>query len=211
MGNHGNNPKPGSHTKVGPFTLEQMMMIFNYLEGQPRNQAIFAVGVSTNLRASDILKITVLETRMALKRGYLMVWEEKTKNFRQITITNDLRGALERLLAIIGEPTKEDATKFIFANPYTGEQLTTETLNRLVKKWADWLGIKDHNYGSHSLRKTWGFLQRTILKTEIPLLMSMYGHSTQRQTLEYLCIQEEEKVEAYNAFDGLLSGRKLAA
>ena len=185
MGNHGNNPKKGSQTKVGPFTLEQMMMIFNYLEDQPRNQAIFAVGVSTNLRASDILKLTVLETRMGLRRGHLNVWEKKTKKFRQISITNDLRGALTRLLDLIGAETEQDSAKFIFANPWTGEKLCTGTLTKLVAKWADWLGIDDQdNYGSHSLRKTWGFLQRTILKTEIPLLMSMYGHSTQRQTLE---------------------------
>ncbi|MEE8044295.1 MAG: tyrosine-type recombinase/integrase [Thermodesulfobacteriota bacterium] len=72
-----------------------------------------------------------------------------------------------------------------------GRALGVPALNRMVKKWCRNIGLNE-NYGSHTLRKTWGFQQRTLKKTPIPLLMDAFGHSSQQQTLEYLCIQEEE-------------------
>ena len=32
----------------------------------------------------------------------------------------------------------------------------------------------------------------------VPLLMEAYGHTTQKQTLEYLCIQAEDVAELYD-------------
>ena len=40
----------------------------------------------------------------------------------------------------------------------------------------------------HALRKTWVY-QRVGLGTGLPELMVCFNHSTQRQTLEYLCVQ----------------------
>jgi hypothetical protein len=53
------------------------------------------------------------------------------------------------------------------------------------------------NYGSHTLRKTFGYHQRVTAKTDIPQLMVMYNHSTQRQTLKYPGIQPEEIKNAH--------------
>jgi hypothetical protein len=53
------------------------------------------------------------------------------------------------------------------------------------------------NYGSHSLRKTFGYHQRVTFGRGIPELMVVFNHSTQRQTLEYLCIQPEEVKSLY--------------
>ena len=53
------------------------------------------------------------------------------------------------------------------------------------------------NYGSHTLRKTWGYWQRTERGTAIPLLMEAFGHATQRQTLAYLGIQSDEIAQIY--------------
>lgn len=63
--------------------------------------------------------------------------------------------------------------------------------NRMVKRWCTEVGLRG-NYGSHTLRKTWGYHQRMIKNAPIPLLMEAFGHDTQAQTLGYLCIQAEE-------------------
>jgi hypothetical protein len=47
------------------------------------------------------------------------------------------------------------------------------------------------------MRKTWGFWQYKRGKP-IPLLMEAFGHTSQKQTLDYLCIQAEEVAELYD-------------
>jgi len=69
--------------------------------------------------------------------------------------------------------------------------LTVPSVHRLVKGWCRGINLKG-NYGSHTLRKTFGYHQRVTFGTDIPRLMVVFNHSTQRQTLDYLCIQPEE-------------------
>jgi hypothetical protein len=69
-------------------------------------------------------------------------------------------------------------------------------LNQKVKAWCSEINIHG-NFGSHTLRKTWGFHQRVTYNVGIPVLMDVYGHATQRQTLTYLCIQDEEVRDTY--------------
>ena len=52
------------------------------------------------------------------------------------------------------------------------------------------------NYGSHSLRKTWGFWQYKH-ETPIPLLIEAFGHQMQRQTMAYLGIQAMEVAQIF--------------
>ncbi len=54
------------------------------------------------------------------------------------------------------------------------------------------------NFGSHTLRKTWGYQQRIRSNTPIPLLMEALGHSNQRTTLAYLGIESEEIEQLYS-------------
>ena len=52
-------------------------------------------------------------------------------------------------------------------------------------------------YGAHTLRKTWGYHQRVTFGVDIPTLMTCFNHSSQRQTLDYLCVQAEEIKTVY--------------
>jgi integrase len=75
-------------------------------------------------------------------------------------------------------------------------RMTVPTLSRMVSQWCEAINLKG-NYGSHSMRKTFGYHQRTRLNTSVAELMVMFNHSNQRQTLDYLCIQPDEIREAY--------------
>jgi integrase len=68
-------------------------------------------------------------------------------------------------------------------------------VSRKVKGWCRDIRL-DGNYGSHSLRKTWGFWQYKC-GTPIPLLMEAFGHQTQRQTMAYLGIQAMEVAQIF--------------
>jgi integrase len=69
--------------------------------------------------------------------------------------------------------------------------LTVPSVNRLVKQWARAINLPG-NYGAHTLRKTFGYHQRVTFGAGIPELMVAFNHSSQRETLDYLCIQPEE-------------------
>ena len=64
------------------------------------------------------------------------------------------------------------------------------SVSTMVKQWCAEAGLSG-NYGSHTLRKTWGYWQYKYGRP-VPLLMEAFGHATQQQTLAYLCIQAYE-------------------
>ena len=68
------------------------------------------------------------------------------------------------------------------------------TLN--AEGWCNQINLKG-NYGSHSLQKTWGYHQRVTFGADLPTLMTCFNHSTQRQTLKYLCVQPGELKAIY--------------
>jgi integrase len=76
-----------------------------------------------------------------------------------------------------------------------GQVLQVPTVTNMVKRWCVNAGLKG-NYGSHTLRKTWGFWQYKR-GTPLPLLMEAFGHQTQQQTLAYLCIQAKEVAQIF--------------
>ena len=88
-----------------------------------------------------------------------------------------------------------DDTSHLFYSR-VGDVLTVPTVTNLVKSWCAAVGLKG-NYGSHTMRKTWGWWQYKRGKP-VPILMEAYGHSTQKQTLAYLCIQAAEVAELYD-------------
>jgi integrase len=107
-----------------------------------------------------------------------------------VTLNGVCVQAIERLLA---------SRPFADADPlFAGQRgpLTVPSVHRLVTGWCRAVRLKG-NYGSHSLRKTWGYHQGVTFGTEIPKLMVCFNHSNQRQTLYYLCIQPEEIREVY--------------
>jgi site-specific recombinase XerD len=77
-----------------------------------------------------------------------------------------------------------------------GGRLTVPSIHRFVKGWCKAINLKG-NYGSHMLRKTFGYHKRVTYNHGLPELCELFGHSTQRQTLEYLCVQAQEIKDIY--------------
>lgn len=179
----------GSICKVAPLvTLEAIGSIERLLSNHPRNYALFVVGINTGFRASDLIAMTVGMFRGLKVGDSLSVREKKTGKVRTVTVNGAVISAVRPLL--VGS---ESAVLFAGVD---GGRLCVETINRLVKKWCHDADIPG-NFGSHTLRKTWGYTQRVHFGLDIPTLMEAFGHATQKQTLTYLCIQPEEIRNAY--------------
>ena len=189
----GNHPKPGSTVAMEPIKdLRAIAKIKARLAERPRDLALFVVGINTALRAGDLLGLTVRQVRAILADGEDggVVRETKTNKRRRILFNSAARQALLRLLEVHDGMTEERL--------FVGQRgpLSASYLCRLVKGWCAAVGLRGQ-YGSHTLRKTWGYHQRVSFGVDIPTLMEVLGHSTQRQTLTYLCIQPEEIRSVY--------------
>ena len=187
-----NHPKKGESIKVDPIRdPKDIKKIKKMLTGNSRNLCLFTFGINTNLRASDLLKITVGQVRDLQPGHEIEINETKTKKPRRITLNKSVVTAINALIAA----RDYRDTDALFA----GQRgpLTVPSVHRLVKGWCRAIKLRG-NYGSHTMRKTFGYHQRVIFGVGLPELMVTFNHSTQRQTLEYLCIQPNELKNIYN-------------
>ena len=183
-----NHPVKGSSITVEPIrNLKDIKAIKKMLADNPRDTCLFTLGINTNLRASDILKIKVGQVQESTE---LVLKERKTGKTRRITLNKVAIKAIEVLLA----PRENTPEDYLFM----GQRgpLTVPTLSRMVKVWCRAINLKG-NYGSHTLRKTWGYHQRVTYGMGLPELMVCFNHSSQRQTLDYLCVQPDEVRDIY--------------
>ena len=182
-----NHPPKGSTIRVDPIKkLKDIKAIKKILHDKPRDLCLFTMGVNTNLRASDLLRITAGMVRHLEAGDELTLKEKKTGKHRRITLNKAVIASIQVLL---------DSRDYEDDDPlFLGQRglLTVSSVNRLVKGWCNSINLKNGNWGSHSLRKTFGFHQRVTFNVGVPELMVAFNHSSQRETLEYLCIQDEE-------------------
>lgn len=188
-----NHPAKGSIIRVDPIRdRKDIATIKRLLADKPRDLALFVVGINTALRVSDLLALTAGQVRPAEKGAPfdLEVREIKTGNLRRLTFN---RAAVDALKGLLGARACQDGEKL-----FQGQRgpIGREHVNRLVKGWCRAVNLRG-NYGSHTLRKTFGYQQRVSFGVDIPTLMTVYGHSSQKQTLTYLCIQPEEVANVY--------------
>ncbi len=187
-GENRNHPVKGASMTVEPIrNCKDIKAIKRMLADNLRDTCLFTLGINTNLRAGDILNIKVGQVR-GLKE--LVLKEKKTGKSRRITLNKAVTESVKLLLASTKNPDED----YLFL----GQRgpLTVPTLSRMVKGWCKAINLKG-NYGSHTLRKTWGYHQRVSYGTGLPELMVCFNHSSQRQTLDYLCVQPDEVRDIY--------------
>ena len=189
-----NHPKKGSHISVEPIRKQKdIKLIKKVLRDSPRNLCLFVLGINTNLRASDLLSIKIHQVRHLQPGEEITLKEKKTQKQRRINLNRVCIEAIQNLL----RSQKYTDDDFLFlSNRKNKRALMVSSLSTLVKKWCNDINLKG-NYASHSLRKTWGYHQRVTFGVGIPELMVCFNHSSQKQTLDYLCIQPEEIKSVY--------------
>ena len=189
-----NRPPKGSVIRVEPIrSLEAIENIKRGLTQHPRDRLLFILGINTNLRACDLLALLAGTVRHLRVGQTLVVRERKTGKLRRITLNRAVVAAIQAWLAV--RPDLTDASP-LFPSRKGGNPLGVSTLNRMVKRWCREAGLKE-NHGCHTLRKTFGYVHRVKFGTDVPTLMVLFNHSSQRQTLEYLGIQDVEMARAY--------------
>ena len=158
------------------------------------------VGINTACRAAELLSIRLGQVRHLQPGDRLEIKQKKTKKYRAATMNTTCYEAIQNLLDYLERKALRtkylfwvDDDAFLFVGRQSDRPLSVPTLNNLVKDRCRKINLNG-NYGSHSLRKTWGY-------TPIPLLIQAFGHTSQQLTLSYLCIQDEEIESIYTALE----------
>ena len=69
--------------------------------------------------------------------------------------------------------------------------MTVSAVNKLIKKWTSSINIRE-NYGAHTLRKTWGYIQRTVHGVGFEIISKRFNYSSPAVTTRYLGIEDKE-------------------
>ena len=178
--------------------IKDIKRIKQYLLGKSskRDFLMFVMGINTGLRAGDLLALRmedVLEpSTMVIKRS-VPIREQKTGKIREFELNDAARGAI----ALYLENNRAwNTAEFLFQSRKGNGALTTRAAHKIIKTTLRELGIKG-NYGTHSLRKTFGY-HRYANNVKLETLQKLFNHSSPAVTLRYIGITKEVIIDAYN-------------
>ncbi len=175
---------------------KKIAQIKNQLRGQRRYRdlLLFVVGINTALRISDLLEFRVANFLDDYPRIRHRFWiKEKKRGKRQeVVINNIIREILEEYLAAY-PAIIADHNHFIFFNS------KANGFNQPIRRGQAWkviasicqqVGLRG-NFGTHSLRKTWGYHAR-MQGVDLALIMHKLNHESVAYTKRYLGITDDE-------------------
>lgn len=163
---------------------------------------IFEYGITTGLRISDVLNLTVDDIKL---KDFVEIKEKKTKKTKKFKLKEELKQDLLKYI----DNSKID--KYIFATSWYKcdyKPITRCQFYKVLNRGAKKVGY-NQKIGTHSMRKTFGyhFYKQTH---DIVLLQKIFNHSTPSVTLRYIGISQDMIDKAYSNFDYNSKGEMFA-
>ena len=187
-GGNANHPKKGDRIAVEPIRkIKDIKAISKLTSGNPRDHLLFIMGVNNGLRAGDLVKLKVKQVRYLKVGDTLIIKEGKTGKDNILVINKTVYKALKNFLGLV----QPDDADFLFASRKGDSHIQSQAVGKMVKKWTKAINLKG-NYGAHTLRKTWGYVQRTVHGVGFEIICKRYNHSSPAITMRYLGIQDKE-------------------
>jgi integrase len=187
-GENYNSPKVGSKIAVDPIRrMKDIQAISKMLSDNPRNNLLFVMGTNNGLRTGDLLKLKVSNVKGMRVGDTLIIKEGKTGKRNMLVMNKSIHKSLQLYLEAL--TPMDDA--FLFASRKGKRSITIQCVNNMVKKWVSEINLKG-NFGAHSLRKTWGYVQRTTYGVGFEILCKRFNHSSPAITMRYLGIEDKE-------------------
>lgn len=166
-------------------------------EKRYRDLLLFVIGINTALRISDLLdlRIGMFVDADGTMLDNFYIREQKTDKRRRIRINDIVRDTLQEYLIaypdIVSEPNN-----YLFFNVKTcnySDPIKRGIAWRLIAEICEAVGLRG-NFGTHSLRKTWGY-QARMVGIDLGLIMKTLNHSNLEETKRYLGITDDELAE----------------
>ena len=195
--------KPGPKCPMEPIKSKAAIQkIKDLLKDNPRDYALFTLGINSAFRAGDLLALNVGDVRFKgvndiIGTHSLGIREGKTEKFRMVMLNDVMVDAIEKLLATMPDAENDEPLFQSSAGRkvFRGQRLKVQTLQRKVAQWCAAIRLKG-TFGSHTLRKTWAY-QKRMKGAGVDLLQDALGHSSAKTTMAYACIQRDEIAALY--------------
>ena len=163
-----------------------------------RNLTIFEVGVSTMLRASDLVKLKisdVFDNHGSVKRNAFTT-DQKTGKHNTLFLA-----PCTKILAEYRSYLAKHQIHSSWLFPRTrdhAKHISTTQIYRIMQRTGKWLGL---NYlGSHTMRKTGAYLVYNQTGN-LALVMKLLNQSSEAVTLRYLGLNNPTIEEQLNRID----------
>ena len=163
----------------------------NYLaKTSERNRLIFAMGINSGLRVSDILGLNVCDV---MGKSFIEIREKKTGKYKRFPLN-------KKLCRLIREYTDGMicSDKPLFTGKKLG-RLDRSQVYRFLNEACRAVGIKDINIGTHTMRKSFGYFFYKQYN-DVALLQKILNHSSPSITLRYIGISQDEIDTSYMNF-----------
>jgi integrase len=177
-------------------STKHIQRIKNLLRGQARyrDYLLFTVGINTALRISDLLDLRIgdfVDEAGEVKASF-SIHEQKRGKRHEVVINQSMREALDLYRAAYHQ-VEDNPEHFVFFSTRTHDY--TQPIGRqqawyFISTICQEAGLRGR-YGTHSLRKTWGYHAR-MNGVDLALIMHQLNHSDLAYTKRYLGITDEE-------------------
>jgi integrase len=182
--------KEPARKRSEPIRLQKdVAALKELLKGDRRNHAIFILGINTAIRPSGIVSLRVGDVR------HLHVGDRFEWGGRGMLLNRPVHDALYLYLEYLKNKNgriRDEDPLFLSRNGRR-RPLAAKSIWNLVRDWCSQAGLKGY-YGAHTLRKTFGYHQRTYQGTSLSELQRIFGHRCGSETREYLGLPEEKDV-----------------
>jgi integrase len=150
--------------------------------GNPRDRLLFIFGINSSLRISDILRLKVGDVR---GKSTLTLREKKTGKLKKFRLNQSVVSAVQQLV-----PADASDNDWLFPSRKGARPITRVQAYRILTDAARRAGL-DIEIGTHTLRKTFAY-HAYKAGVDLALLMSVLNHSSQRETLRYIGITQDQ-------------------
>lgn len=170
--------------------------LLTYLKGKNARDWLMAkFQLNTGLRISDVvgIKVSDILTENMKFKEYFVLQEQKTGKGKKIKLNDSIKNSLKHYI----KENKLEQDCYIFqSRKGKNNPITVTQAYRILKSAAVNLSIE--NFGTHSLRKTWGYWTYKMSRYNIGLIMDTFNHSSEKITLRYIGINQEAKDGLYS-------------
>jgi integrase len=158
---------------------------------QYRNLLLFTVGINSALRISDLLQLQVghFINQPGQFRKRFTIKEQKRRKRQDVFINESIRDALQEYIAAYPNILRA-SDNYLFFNAKTYLPIKRGQAWKFITVICEEVGLPG-NYGTHSLRKTWGYHAR-MNGVDLALIMYKLNHNSIAYTKRYLGITDDE-------------------
>ena len=162
-------------------------MISELMKSGFRDYLLFAVGIGTGFRISDILKLKVEDVK---NKSHITIIEKKTKKLKEAFLYPDLKRNIDKYIINLSD------NEYLFKSQKgTNKPISRVQAYRILSKAAKAIGLD--SIGTHSLRKTFGYHHYKTNK-DVAVLQDLFNHSAPSVTLRYIGINKDVRDESVN-------------